>query len=83
MSRVLKIRMDGGTELECRAGDVSLLPSGHDAWVAGDEPAVVVEFQGMIDYAKSRYAIHQLREQVASVSARIWLNTRKIRQLLF
>jgi hypothetical protein len=62
---------------------VSLLPSGHDAWVVGDKPAVVVEFQGMIDYAKSRYAIHQLREQVASASARIWLNTRKIRQLLF
>jgi hypothetical protein len=54
VSGVLKIRMDDGTELECRAGDVSLLPSGHDAWVVGDEPAVVVDFQGMIDYAKSR-----------------------------
>jgi hypothetical protein len=28
------------------------LPSGHDAWVVGAEPAVVVDFQGMIDYAK-------------------------------
>jgi hypothetical protein len=54
VSGVLKIRMDDGTDLECRAGDVSLLPSGHDAWVVGDEPAVVVDFQGMIDYAKSR-----------------------------
>jgi hypothetical protein len=53
VSGVLKIRMDDGTELECRAGDVSLLPSGHDAWVVGDEPAVVVDFQGMIEYAKS------------------------------
>ena len=53
VSGVLKILMDDGTELECRAGDVSLLPSGHDAWVVGDEPAVVVDFQGMIDYAKS------------------------------
>jgi hypothetical protein len=35
-------------------GDVSLLPSGHDAWVVGHEPAVVVDFQGMIDYAKSK-----------------------------
>jgi hypothetical protein len=24
----------------------------HDAWVVGDEPAVVVDFQGMLDYAK-------------------------------
>lgn len=51
---VLRIRMDDGTEFECKAGDVSLLPSGHDAWVVGDEPAVVVDFQGMIDYAKER-----------------------------
>lgn len=54
VSGVLKVRMDDGTEMECRAGDVSLLPSGHDAWVVGDQPAVVVDFQGMLDYAKSR-----------------------------
>jgi hypothetical protein len=27
-------------------------PKGHDAWVIGTEPAVVVDFQGMLDYAK-------------------------------
>lgn len=53
VSGVLKVVMDDGTELECRAGDVSLLPSGHDAWVVGDEPVVVVDFQGMSDYAVS------------------------------
>jgi len=46
------VRMDDGTELDCQAGDVSLLPAGHDAWVVGDEPAVVIDFQGMLDYAK-------------------------------
>ena len=50
---VIKVLMDDGSELECKAGDVSLLPSGHDAWVVGDQPAVVVDFQGMVDYAKS------------------------------
>jgi hypothetical protein len=50
---VLKVVMDDGTEFECRPGDVSLLPSGHDAWVVGNEPVVIVDFQGMIDYAKS------------------------------
>ena len=54
VSGVLKIRMDDGTELEGRPGDVSLLPTGHDAWVVGNEPAVVVDFQGMIDYASAR-----------------------------
>ncbi len=53
VSGLLKVVMDDGTEFECRPGDVSLLPSGHDAWVVGGEPAVVVDFQGMIDYAKT------------------------------
>jgi hypothetical protein len=51
---VLRIRMDDGEEFDCRPGDVSLLPSGHDAWVVGEEPAVVVDFQGMLDYARAR-----------------------------
>ena len=50
----LKVKMDDGTVLECKPGDVSLLPMGHDAWVVGKEPAVVVDFLGMIDYAKSK-----------------------------
>ena len=49
---VLKVVMDDGSELECRPGDVSLLPPGHDAWVVGDEPVVLIDFQGMADYAK-------------------------------
>lgn len=53
VSGVLMVLMDDGTELECKPGDVSLLPSGHDAWVVGSEPAVIVDFQGMVDYAKS------------------------------
>jgi hypothetical protein len=56
VSGTLKVLMDDGTVLECKAGDVSLLPTGHDAWVAGDEPVVVVDFQGMIDYAKGSLA---------------------------
>jgi len=50
---ILKVIMDDGTELECRAGDVSLLQSGHDAWVVGNETVVIVDFQGMADYAKA------------------------------
>ena len=53
VSGVLMVKMDDGTELECHPGDISLLPSGHDAWTVGSEPAVVIDFQGMIDYAKS------------------------------
>lgn len=52
VSGVLHVVMDDGTEKDCKPGDVSLLPSGHDAWVVGNEPVVVVDFQGMVDYAK-------------------------------
>jgi uncharacterized cupin superfamily protein len=54
ISGTLIVKMDDGTELECKPGDVSLLPMGHDAWVKGNEPAVVVDFQGMLDYAKGK-----------------------------
>jgi hypothetical protein len=48
----LRVRMDDGSEADCKAGDISLLPTGHDAWVVGNEAVVVVDFQGMVDYAK-------------------------------
>lgn len=49
----LRIRMDDGSEFECKPGDVSSLPSGHDAWVVGEVPAVIVDFQSMLHYAQS------------------------------
>ena len=56
---VLRIKMDDGAEFDCKPGDVSLLPSGHDAWTIGDEPAIVVDFQGMVDYASGhRHSQH-------------------------
>jgi hypothetical protein len=54
VSGVLRVKMDDGSVFDCKPGDVSLLPSGHDAWVVGKTPAVVVDFQGMIDYAKGK-----------------------------
>jgi hypothetical protein len=53
VSGILEVKMDDGTILLCKPGDVSLLPEGHDAWVVGNEPAVVVDFQGMVDYART------------------------------
>jgi hypothetical protein len=54
VSGVLRIKMDDGSEFDARAGDVCSIPPGHDAWVVGNEPVVVVDFQGMVDYAKAR-----------------------------
>jgi ketosteroid isomerase-like protein len=47
----LAIRMDDGSELVARPGDVTSLPSGHDAWVVGDDPVVTVDWFGAGNYA--------------------------------
>ena len=52
LSGELAIRMDDGTELRATAGDITSLPSGHDAWVVGDEPVVVVDWYGASTYAR-------------------------------
>jgi hypothetical protein len=52
VSGTLAVKMDDGAELELHPGDISMLPPGHDAWVVGDEPVVVVDFQGMAEYAR-------------------------------
>jgi hypothetical protein len=48
----LAIRMDDGTEFVAGPGDITSLPSGHDAWVVGDEPVVTVDWFGASNYAK-------------------------------
>jgi mannose-6-phosphate isomerase-like protein (cupin superfamily) len=48
----LHVRMDDGTEVEYGPGDVGHIPPGHDAWVVGNEPVVVIDVTGMADYAK-------------------------------
>jgi mannose-6-phosphate isomerase-like protein (cupin superfamily) len=52
ISGTIMVVMDDGAQFECKPGDVSLLPMGHDAWVVGNEPVIVVDFQGMTEYAK-------------------------------
>lgn len=48
----MQVRMDDGSESTVEAGDLFDLAPGHDAWVLGDEPCV------MVDYASeaTRYA---------------------------
>jgi hypothetical protein len=52
LSGRLMVLMDDGTQFECLAGDVSFVPKGHDGWVVGEEPVVMLDFQGVIDFAK-------------------------------
>ena len=47
----LHIVMADGEEFDAVAGDITALPAGHDAWVFGDEPVVVVDFHGASHYS--------------------------------
>ena len=53
MAGRLRVVMDDGSEEEFGPGDVSLPPPGHDAWVVGNEPVVIIDITGMGEYAKS------------------------------
>ena len=48
----LHVKMDDGTEVEYGPGDVGVIPPGHDAWVVGNEPVVVIDFTGFTHYAE-------------------------------
>jgi quercetin dioxygenase-like cupin family protein len=48
----MKIVMDDGTTDEFGPGDFMICPPGHDAWIVGEEPCVVIDWQGVADYAK-------------------------------
>ena len=46
LSGRLGLRMDSGEELELGSNQVVDIPPGHDAWVVGDEPLVIVDMSG-------------------------------------
>jgi quercetin dioxygenase-like cupin family protein len=52
LSGRLHVLMADGTEFEVGPGEVSALPSGHDGWVVGDEPVVLIDWAGASNYAK-------------------------------
>lgn len=52
LSGRLAIRMDDGTDFVAGPLDITSLPSGHDAWVLGDEAVVTVDWFGASSYAK-------------------------------
>lgn len=51
LSGKMIVKMDDGSEAEFVSGDVGYIPSGHDAWIVGNEPFVCLDFQGGAVYA--------------------------------
>jgi len=53
LSGGMRVYMDDGPEFEIGAGDVVVIPPGHDAEVIGDEACVMVDFGEVGEYAKN------------------------------
>lgn len=54
LSGTMTVRMDDGAEDTFTAGDVLICPPGHDAWIVGDQPCVVIDWEGFGEYAKAQ-----------------------------
>lgn len=48
VSGVVHFVMDDGTSRDIGPGEVSFVPAGHDAWVVGEEPVEIIDFQGLV-----------------------------------
>jgi hypothetical protein len=48
----LGVLTDDGKEHETNVGDVVKMAAGHDAWVIGDEPVVLIDWHGATHYAE-------------------------------
>jgi hypothetical protein len=50
MTGTLRVVLSDGSQEDFSAGDVMLLPPGHDAWSVGDAACTFVEFSAGNDY---------------------------------
>ena len=53
MSGRMVLHMDDGTEQEFGPGQAFHMPPGHDAWIVGDDPCVLLDFGGLKGYAQA------------------------------
>ena len=42
----LIVKLDDGTEEEFGDGDIAYVPPGHNSWVLGNDPLVILDFSG-------------------------------------
>lgn len=55
LSGRIHVRMESGEEFELGPGSISCLRAGHDAWVVGNEPVILVDWYGATHYAQKGY----------------------------
>ncbi|WP_224364242.1 cupin domain-containing protein [Hyalangium versicolor] len=59
LSGRMTVVMDDGVRAEVGPGEMVAIPAGHDAWVVGNEPCVMLDVAGMGDYAQAHAPARQ------------------------
>lgn len=54
LSGHMHVVMDDGDQADIGPGEFMEIAPGHDAWVVGKEPCVMIDWQGFADYAKQK-----------------------------
>ena len=54
LSGRMTVKMDDGTEINYEAGDVAVIPPGHDAWVVGYDSVEFLDWAGAANYAQQQ-----------------------------
>jgi hypothetical protein len=54
LSGHMHVVMDDGEQADIGPDEFLEIAPGHDAWVVGDEPCVMLDWQGFSDYAKAK-----------------------------
>ena len=57
LSGRVKSVMDDGTIVDGGPGDIAMIPPGHNTWVVGDEPCIMIDFLGIEEYIKGRRSL--------------------------
>ncbi len=52
LSGRMMVVADNGEEIGYGPNDFAIMAPGHDAWIVGEEPCQVLDWQGFADYAK-------------------------------
>jgi mannose-6-phosphate isomerase-like protein (cupin superfamily) len=53
LSGRMAVKMNDAKAIEIGPGDAAEIPPGHDAWVVGSEPCIVIDFTAGKYYAKN------------------------------
>lgn len=52
ISGTMRVKMNDGSEFDCKAGDACFIPACHEAWVVGNENVVSIDFDDNMNYAR-------------------------------